>query len=104
VVGGPYYVDDEGGIVVKGRRGVGAAVATEVGRDDAKAGIGEITTEAATVPATFPVKKELSVSVKNYLRGGKRRVMKDLKNLIAKKPVDMVTKSAPPPAVINNSD
>jgi uncharacterized protein (TIGR01615 family) len=40
----------------------------------------------------------------DYLRGGERRVMKDLKNLIAKKPVDMVTKPAPPPAVINNSD
>jgi hypothetical protein len=40
----------------------------------------------------------------DYLRGGERRVMKDLKNLIAKKPVDMVTKPAPPPAVVNNND
>jgi hypothetical protein len=94
----------EGSVVVKGHRGVGAAVATEVGRDDAKAGVGETATEAAAVPATFLVKKELSVSVKNYLRGGERWVMKDLKNLIAKKPVDMVMKPAPPLAVINNSD
>ena len=43
----------------------------------------------------------------DYLRGGERRAMKDLKNLVAKKPTDVNTKAAAPTApvlAINNSD
>ncbi|KAG0627785.1 hypothetical protein M758_2G228000 [Ceratodon purpureus] len=41
----------------------------------------------------------------DYLRVGERRAMKDLKNLIAKKPTEVVsTKAAAVPAVVNNSD
>jgi hypothetical protein len=39
---GDEVADDvQGGVVVDGRRGVGAAAAAEVGRDDAEAGVGE---------------------------------------------------------------
>ncbi|KAG0588798.1 hypothetical protein KC19_2G269800 [Ceratodon purpureus] len=41
----------------------------------------------------------------DYLRVGERRAMKDLKNLIAKKPTEVVSaKAAAVPAVVNNSD
>jgi hypothetical protein len=39
--------DVQGGVVVEGRRGVGAAAAAEDGLDDAVAGVGETATEAA---------------------------------------------------------
>jgi uncharacterized protein (TIGR01615 family) len=41
----------------------------------------------------------------DYLRGGERRAMKDMKNLIAKKPSEaVISKPAPAPVVVNNSD
>jgi hypothetical protein len=41
--------DGQGGVVVEGRRGVGAAAAAKVGRDDEEAGVGETATEAVEV-------------------------------------------------------
>jgi hypothetical protein len=41
--------DGQGGVVVEGRRGVGAAAAAKVGRDDGEAGVGETATEAVEV-------------------------------------------------------